>query len=61
VQELTSVQLAQACKGVISPEAIEELSAMPVDEALGFAFTLLIVEGGIEDPEAYLREKGVLK
>lgn len=60
VPEPTSEQLAQACTEVLTPKDCEELSAMPMDEALGYAFTLLI-ENGVDDPESYLRERNILE
>ena len=35
-------------------------TTMPFDEALGYAFTL-IIDAGYDDPEAYLKEKGILQ
>lgn len=37
-----------------------ELGQYDFDEALGLAFTALI-ENGIDDPETYLKEKGILE
>ena len=52
--------LLKACEAVLSPEDCEDLARMPFDEALGYSFTLLS-EHGIKDPEAFLKEKGVLE
>jgi hypothetical protein len=60
VQEPTSEQLAQACSEVLAEEDCRELTAMPIPDALGYAFTLLLASG-IDDPEVYLREKGILE
>lgn len=57
--EPTSEQLAKAVAEVLDPEDCQELVAMDFDEACGYAFTLLL-ENGIEDPETFLREKGIL-
>ncbi len=59
-KEPTSEQLANVCGEVLSAEDCEELAIMPMDEALGCAFTLLI-ENGVEDPEDFLRSKGILE
>jgi hypothetical protein len=53
-------ELSQACSEILSEEDLAELSEMPMDEALGYAFTLLL-ESGVDDPEGYLKEKGVLQ
>lgn len=58
--EPTSKELAEACQEILSEEDCQELAAMDFEEALGYAFTLLI-ENGIEDPEVFLREKGILE
>lgn len=58
--EPTSADLALACSGVLSPDDCQDLTAMPFDEALGYAFTLLIANGQ-DDPEEFLRAKGVLE
>ncbi|MEK7095980.1 MAG: hypothetical protein AAB896_01680 [Patescibacteria group bacterium] len=39
---------------------VEHLKVMPVDEVIGHLFDALI-EAGVEDPEAYLKEKGILE
>ena len=57
---LTSQALADACENQLSEEDRQDLAAMPYDEALGYAFTLLTVNG-VEDPEAFLKEKGILE
>lgn len=58
--EPTHEELAHACKEVLSHEDCAELLAMPIDEALGYAFTLLI-GSGVEDPEEFLKDKGILE
>lgn len=59
-KEPTTQELVEACKEVLDEETCAELEAMEFDEALGFAFTCLI-EAGIDDPEEFLIEKGILK
>lgn len=58
--EPTSEQLAQACAEVLFEEDCEELAAMPIEEATGYAFSLLL-ENGVEDPGEYLKSKGILE
>lgn len=58
---MTSKELADALAAeIIGQDEYDEICAMPFDEALGYAFTL-IIEAGYEDPEAYLKEKGILQ
>ena len=59
-QEPTSQELAEVCKDILDEEACVELGSMEFEEALGFAFTCLI-EAGINDPEKFLIEKGILE
>ena len=59
-QEPTSAELAEVCQEVLSKEDCAEIAGMPFDEALRYAFTLLI-ENGIDDPEKFLKEKGILE
>ncbi len=58
-KEPTSQELAKACEGVLSEEDCLELASMEIGEAVGYAFTLLMTNG-IEDPEGFLKEKGIL-
>jgi NifB/MoaA-like Fe-S oxidoreductase len=58
--EPTSEEIAEACQKVLAEEDCAEIAGMPQDEALGYAFTLLI-ENGIDDPETFLKEKGILE
>lgn len=58
--EPTSQELAETCSEVLTEEDCAEIAGMAFDEALGYAFTLLI-ENGIEDPETFLKEKGILE
>jgi hypothetical protein len=39
---------------------VEHLKTMPVDEVIGHLFDALL-DVGVEDPEAYLKEKGLLE
>jgi hypothetical protein len=57
---LTSAELARACAEVLSEEDCADIEVMEFEEGLGFAFSLLI-QNGIEDPEAFLAENGVLE
>ena len=59
-REVTGESIARACGDTLSIEDCEELAAMPVEEAAGYAFTLLL-DNGIEDPEEYLKGKGILE
>lgn len=58
--EPTVSELSQACSELLSEEDLADLAEMPMDEALGYAFTLLL-ESGVDDPEGYLAEKGILQ
>jgi hypothetical protein len=59
--EPTVAQLVEACRGILSEEALVDLAEIEsFDDALGFAFTALI-ESGVEDPETFLKEKGILE
>ena len=58
--ELTAAELAEACREVLDPETCAEIEGMEPDEAMGYAFTCLI-EVGIDDPEEFLIEKGLLE
>lgn len=49
-----------ACAKILTEEDCEELKQMEIDEAIGYSLTLLI-EAGIEDPEEFLKEKGILE
>lgn len=59
-QEPTSQELAKACQEVLSEEDCQEITSMDFEDALGYVFSLLI-ENGVENPEALLKEKGILK
>ncbi len=59
-KEPTLEELVSACQEVVSEEDCQELLGMEFGDALGYAFTLLL-ENGIEDPEAFLAEKGILE
>lgn len=59
--ESTVAELVEACKEALDEEmlvAIQEIEDF--GEALDFTFTCLI-EAGVEDPEAFLIEKGILE
>lgn len=63
-EPITSAQIAEACKEKIPEEEFEDFKTdiieMEVDEAIGYAFSVLI-DYGVDDPEAFLKEKGVLE
>ena len=59
-QEPTITELIEGLRDVLSAEDLQDLSEMDFDEALDNAFTVMI-ENGIDDPEGYLIEKGILK
>lgn len=58
--EVTSSELALALADTLPEETCQAISEMDLEDALGFAFEELLGEG-IEDPEAYLKEKGILE
>jgi len=58
-KEPTTEDLVDALREVIDDETLEELLPLDLDEALGFAFSLLL-ENGI-DPDEFLRGKGILE
>lgn len=55
--EITSTEIASACREVLG-ELADELEYLDIEEAIGLAFTLLIENG--EDPEDFLKKKGLL-
>jgi hypothetical protein len=60
-REPTVTELVEACRGVLPEESLADLARIgSIDDALGFAFTALI-EAGIEEPETFLKEKGILQ
>jgi 3'(2'),5'-bisphosphate nucleotidase len=60
-QEIINLHSALKEIGVDFEEIdIEHLKTMPVDEVIGHLFDALL-DAGIEDPEAYLKEKGLLE
>jgi hypothetical protein len=58
--DVSSSELALALSGVLSEEDCGSLSQLDLGDAIGLAFELLLAEG-IEDPEAYLIELGILE
>jgi len=56
----TAQEIADAVKDLIGDDDYEYLAGMDAEEALGYSFTLLL-EYGVEEPEAYLKEKGILE
>lgn len=59
-EEPTPAEIAEACSEVLEPVACEEIAALEDTEtAIGLAFTALIEAG--ENPEEFLRTKGILE
>ncbi len=58
--EPTSQDVASACASVLSEEECRQIAELPLEAALGAAFTLLH-EHGVDDPVAFLIERGVLE
>lgn len=58
--EPTLQEIGSALLGAVPEEDIYHLEGMEYEEGLGYAFTLLL-ENGVEDPEEYLKEKGILE
>lgn len=60
-KEPTTAELVQACKERLDAEALEIIGEYDdIDLALGLAFAALI-EAGVDDPEIFLIEKGILQ
>ena len=59
-KEPTPEDLAEACREVLTEEDCRELASMPLDEGVGYAFTLLL-ENGVDDPDAFLRDKNIIE
>ncbi len=60
ILEATVAEIADACREVLDEEICDEIAEQDnPDDALGLAFTALCEAG--EDPEEYLKEKGVLE
>jgi hypothetical protein len=55
-----SEELADACKDVITPDDFELLKTTEWEYALSVA-TSMLIENGVEDHEAFLKEKGFLE
>lgn len=58
--EVTSSELALAVADELPEEVCIAISEADLDEALGIAFEELL-NVGVEDPETYLKEKGILE
>jgi hypothetical protein len=52
-------QLIHACQAILCSDEEDDLRQLSLDEAIGYAFTLL-EEAGMSDPESYLRQRGFL-
>jgi hypothetical protein len=60
-REPTSQELAEVCAEVLDEETCAEIAAMSdLEEAISYAFAVLI-EAGVDDPEQFLIEKGILQ
>ncbi len=61
VQEEPTIQeLVDACRGVLDEETCDEIAEQEnFEDALGLAFTALEEAG--ENPEEFLKEKGILE
>lgn len=57
--EPTSQQLAEVCSDILPLEDCADLAAMPFDEALGYAYTLLLEQG--EDADTILTQAGIIE
>jgi hypothetical protein len=55
-----SEAVAEACRDVLDDEDVEMLAATEYQYVVGEAMQLLI-ENDIDDPEAFLKEKGILE
>lgn len=59
-REPTSQELAEACADVLDPQTCEEIGGIgSLEDAIGFVFSALM-EAGVNDPETFLVEKGIL-
>ncbi|MDO8649815.1 MAG: hypothetical protein Q7K33_00665 [Candidatus Berkelbacteria bacterium] len=59
--EPTPAELIDACREVLDGDSLEALNECEdFEEAMGLVFTMLI-EAGVEDPEQFLREKGLIQ
>ena len=60
-EEPSAAEIADACKDVLDAETCAEIAGMDMEDedTLGAIFAYL-EEAGIEDPEAFLIEKGIL-
>ncbi len=58
--EVTSSELALAVADELPEDVCLAISEMDLEDALGFVFGELL-GAGVEDPEAYLKEKGILE
>lgn len=60
-KEPTVQELAEVCAEVLDEVTCAEIAAMDdLEEAIGYAFAVLI-EAGVDDPEQFLIEKGILQ
>lgn len=59
-ESLTLNELVDKLAGTLGPEDLQDLNQMDLDEAVGYCFTVLL-EQGVEDPEALLISLGILE
>lgn len=61
-EPITSQELSDALCDILSREEIDSIEEADIETgmALDYVYSLLF-EKGVEDPEAYLREKGIFQ
>jgi len=60
-EKVSPLDIAEACMGVLDQETCDQIAEFEDNkEALGYVFSALI-EAGIDDPEEFLKEKGILE
>ena len=52
-------KLLEALSSMVDSDHLADIQSMPLEEAIGYTFTLLL-EQGIEDPEEWLRQHLIL-
>lgn len=59
-EEPTPAEIAEACRDLLEAEVCDEIAEQEETEtALGLAFSAILETG--EDPEEYLKNKGILE
>lgn len=56
--EITSAELADACKEVFEQEQLDQIASLPTGEAFMYISFLLLAED--IDPDEFFQEKGIL-